>query len=301
MACLDHLHPGVWSYIDVSSSERIHRLYMPKWVSYALGDEALARMEHLLDHPPCGRMPSMLLYGDSNMGKTMVMEKFVRDHPDVHDGDGEVVSRRVLRLQMPAKPDDGRLYSQIIEGLGHQAPFARRGLDIEMLCLRLMHRSPPKVMIVDEVHHLLAGSVREQRQSLNQLKFLSNEFRMPIIALGTSEALYAMQTDAQIASRFEPFALPRWRESDAFRSFVVSYGRLLPLAKPSPFAEKDMVQKLMAYSGGLTGKVTKLLAQAAELAIRTKTESISMGLLEEAAAAGTFKLAAKTQAESAQP
>ena len=59
-----------------------------------------------------------------------------------------------------------------------------------------MHRSPPKVMIVDEVHHLLAGSVPEQRQSFNQLKFLSNKFRMLIIALGTSEALYAMQTDA---------------------------------------------------------------------------------------------------------
>lgn len=56
-------------------------------------------------------------------------------------------------------------------------------------------------MIVDEVHHLLARSVREHRQSLNQLKFLSTELRMPIIALGTSETLYAMQADPQIGSR----------------------------------------------------------------------------------------------------
>ena len=62
------------------------------------------------------------------------------------------------------------------------------------------------IVRVDEVHHLLAGTVREQRQSLNQLKFLSNELRMPVIAIGTSEALYAMQADPQIASRFEPFA-----------------------------------------------------------------------------------------------
>ena len=47
---------------------------------------------------------------------------------------------------------------------------------------------------------------------------------MPVIALGTSEALYAMQTDPQIASRFEPIALPRWRESAELRSFVVSFG-----------------------------------------------------------------------------
>jgi hypothetical protein len=154
-------------------------------------------------------------------------------------------------------------------------------------------------MIVDEVHHLLAGTVREQRQSLNQLKFLSNELRMPVIALGTSEALYAMQTDPQIASRFEPMALPRWRESTALREFIVSFGRLLPLHHPSPFGEKEMIQKLMAFSGGLTGRITTLLAQAAELAIREKTESISLALLDRAAAAGIFNLPAEQEPDEA--
>ena len=46
-----------------------------------------------------------------------------------------------------------------------------------------------RALIIDEIHHLLAGSVREQRSLLNQLKFLSSELRMPIVALGTSEAL----------------------------------------------------------------------------------------------------------------
>ena len=154
-------------------------------------------------------------------------------------------------------------------------------------------------MIVDEVHHLLAGSVREQRQSLNQLRFLSNELRMPVVALGTSEALYAMRADLQIASRFEPFALPRWHESAALREFVVGFGRLLPLHKPSPFGDKAMIQKLMVHSGGLTGKITTLLAQAAELAIRQKTESISLDLLMDAAAAGIFKLPAEQEIDDA--
>jgi hypothetical protein len=52
--------------------------------------------------------------------------------------------------------------------------------------------------------------------------------------------------------------------------FVVSFGRLLPLQRPSPFGDKDMIQKLMACSGGLTGKITTLLARAAELAIRRR-------------------------------
>ena len=51
-----------------------------------------------------------------------------------------------------------------------------------------------------------------------------------------------MQADPQVASRFEPFALPRWHESAALREFVVSFGRLLSLHKPSPFGDKAMIQ-----------------------------------------------------------
>ena len=297
MSCPKHLHPGVWSYLDDPIEERITRLYMPKWVAYARGDEALARMEHLLRHPSCGRMPCMLLYGDSDIGKTMIIEKFVRDHPDICNGFGEVEARKVLRLQMPPKPSDGKFYAQIIDALEHHVPFNKRGIDMEILGLRLLYRTPPKILIVDEVHHLLAGSVREQRQSLNQLKFLSNQFRMCVVALGTSEALYAMQTDPQIASRFEPLALPRWRESAELRTFVAGFGRLLPLEKPSPFDDKSMIQKLLAYSSGLTGRITTLLAQAAELAIRHKTESISIDLLDQAAGAGIYKLPAQQEEE----
>ena len=122
---------------------------------------------------------------------------------------------------------------------------------------------------------------------------------MPIVALGTSEALYAMQTDPQIASRFEPFALPRWKESAELRAFVTSFGRLLPLENPPPLAEKQLIRTLMAYSHGLTGRITTLLAQAAELAIREKTERISLALLERAADAGIYKLPVHEEAQEA--
>ena len=107
-----------------------------------------------------------------------------------------------------------------------------------------------------------------------------------------------MQADPQIASRFEPFALPSWHER-ALWEFVVSFGRLLPLHKPSPFGDQAMIQKLMVHSGGLTGKITSLLVQAAELAIRQKTESISLDLLIDAAAAGMFKIPAEQEIDGA--
>lgn len=142
---LEHLHVGVWSYLDESPQARINRLYAPKWVSYPRGNEALARMSHLLNHPPSGRMPCMLLHGDSNIGKTMIVEKFVRDNPDICNEFKEVEIRRTIQLQMPANPSDDKLYAQIIESLGIQAPVNRRNLDVELLGLRLLHRHPPRL------------------------------------------------------------------------------------------------------------------------------------------------------------
>jgi hypothetical protein len=67
-----------------------------------------------------------------------------------------------------------------------------------------------------------------------------------MVAVGTSDALHAMQSDAQIASRFEPFPLNRWRESDAFRNFIAGFGRVFPLKKPSLLEKREFLTKLLA-------------------------------------------------------
>jgi len=84
----------------------------------------------------------------------------------------------------------------------------------------------------------------------------------------------------QVASRFEPLLIPRWSETEAFRAFVVAYGRLLPLRKASPFGEPEIIRALITQSAGVTGRVTWLLGRAAELAIQDSSEFIDAGTLE---------------------
>jgi hypothetical protein len=68
------------------------------------------------------------------------------------------------------------------------------------------------------------------------------ELKIVIVAVGTSDAFHALQTDVQVASRFEPLLIPRWTETDALRAFIVAYGKLLPLRKSSPFGEPEMIR-----------------------------------------------------------
>lgn len=141
----------------------------------------------------------------------------------------------------------------------------------------------PRLLVVDEVHHLLAGNYREQRAALNLLKYLANDQKMSVVLVGTADAVVALQTDAQMSSRFTPMELPRWGESEEFRRFLHAFEKLLPLKRPSSLAQRDMVQLVLAATGGLTGAVAHMLTRAAEFAIRDRSERIGLAHLEKAA------------------
>jgi hypothetical protein len=277
---LSHVSGLIREQILADIGSRIRLVQTASWVSYARAQMILHELERRFDYPTCARMQCMLLYGESGMGKTMLIEKLERNHPSSYNEGRGITLRPVLTVQMPASPDERRLYTRILEILG--VPYTSRDQlsTLESRAIHILRELRVKLLCIDEVHHLLAGNYREQRRALNLLKFLANELRISVIAIGTQDAFHALQRDPQIASRFEPMLLPRWSESDAFRAFIIAYGRLLPLRKPSPFGEAMTIRALLKLSDGVTGHVTSLLARCAEVAIAEGIECIDVPLLE---------------------
>jgi len=276
---LSHLAATVKEEAFNDAPTRIRFAQTERWVEYSRGRLALEELERRFQYPTCARMPCMLLYGDSGMGKTMLIEKMQRQHPDsLHERRG-VRMRPVLRVQMTASPDERRFYTRLLELLG--APYTSHDQigALEGRVLHILHEICTKLLCIDEVNHLLAGTHREQRRALNLLKFMANELRIAVIAVGTIDAFHAIQIDSQVASRFAPLFLPHWTEVDGFRGFVTGFGRLLPLRKASPFGDAQMIRTLLDLSGGITGNVTELLARAAEAAILDGSESIDPAML----------------------
>lgn len=134
---------------------------------------------------------------------------------------------------------------------------------------------------VDEVHHLLAGSAHEQRAALNLLKYLENELQCSVVALGTQDARTAMQSDPQISSRFRPLEIPRWRDGEPLLRLSLACESLMPPRELSKLAERSMARTVLDRSGGITGNMTEILVQAAELALERNREHIDIELLEE--------------------
>jgi hypothetical protein len=256
-------------------------LQRDRWVSYPAGEAGQQRLGELLVTPARVRMPCLLIFGMSGTGKSMLLEKFQRDfarEPVKSSG-----RRAIVATQMPPVPQLCSLYAEIIRALDGSARPSPRLHELESTAIAMLKHAAPRMLIIDEIHHLLSCSAREQRAGLNAIKYLANTLRMAIVAAGTHKAVHVMRYDPQIASRFEQLELPVWSESEEFRGFVAGYIKLLPKRLS---AELD--QRLMAYilelTDGITGRITDLLHRAAAHAIATGSNRIEIDLLQHVGA-----------------
>ena len=75
-------------------------------------------------------MPNMLIIRPTNNGKTMIVEKFRRNHLPYESDDGEYEVIPVLMVQMPSNPTIQRFYATIIAALG--SPLIGTNLPLDM-------------------------------------------------------------------------------------------------------------------------------------------------------------------------
>ena len=225
-------------------------------------------------------MPNLLIVGETNNGKTTLIRRFVRGHPP-QESSGEVPSSiPVVAIEAPPVPDERRLYQAILREVF--APFrssARAG-QLEHEVVRLLATIGVKVLIIDEIQHVLAGPLLRQRAFLNVIKHLGNELQLPIVAVGTHDAFNAIQTDPQLANRFEPAVLQRWTMGEDYLRLLASFQKLLPLEHCPALLDPAMAIKVLSLSEGTIGEISALLCRAAIAAIENGTERITIASLD---------------------
>ena len=269
-----HLYPVARRLAALGPDERIHRIRADRWISYPRAEAALARLETLMSFPKRARMPNLLLVGDSGMGKTMIIEKFARDHPASFDETTGRLHMPVVAVQMVSGPDESRFYRRILAAIGApEPPRATLGV-LESLALRLLTELRPGLLVIDEIHSLQAGTIREQARFLDMLRFLGNELRVPLVCVGTAQARNALRTDDQLVRRFDAFALPPWRDGEDFTGLMSTLTRSLPLRRESQIDEKA-VARIIRVTGGITSGIFSIISQLAIAAIESGEERIA--------------------------
>jgi type II secretory pathway predicted ATPase ExeA len=279
---MEHLLEPLRAVAEADAATRIDVIRSTRWIKYPVADRILSRLEELLVYPKIARMPNLLLVGETNNGKSVLVNRFCQQHKPYASLDDEKLVCPVVKVEAPAKPDEKQLYRKLLDQLNAPYRLADRTDRMERQVFHVLQQVGTRMLIIDEIHNLLAGSSTNQRVFLNVLKGMANELQIVIVAVGTMEARNAMSADSQMSNRFVQKFLPRWQRDEEFLRLLASFERLLPLRKPSGLSDPAIAERIYSLSEvGTIGEIADVIMQAAVVAIRTGEERINRNVLNQ--------------------
>ena len=270
-----HIHESFRGVLGLSPQERVRFLYEPRWIGYARAKRILDDIAALLRMPKVARMRNMLIVGDSNNGKTKVIERFKELHGQGFVSEDSESIRPVIVVESPPSADEKGLYVSILSQFW--SPYKKNGTVTELRydAISRLRLCKAEILIVDEIHSLLVGPAAKLRMVMNTIKMLCNELRIPIVGVGTRDAVRVLHSDPQHASRFDVYALPLWKLDPEFQALLAGFESVLPLKQPSHLASPEMATLLHDICEGNLGDLHRLLIECSKVAIETGKECIT--------------------------
>lgn len=283
MSIYEHIHEDFRHVIALSDVERIEFLDQPRWIGYQVAQNILDTLQGLIHKPMRPRMPNLLIVGDSNNGKTTIIARFRHLCGQAYVNDESEPVKPVIVAEAPPSADEKGLYISILEQFF--APY--RATDptskLRYQVIHLFRACHVRMLIIDEFHSLLTGSPVKQREVMNAIKLLCNELAIPIVGVGTREAVRVLHTDPQHASRFDVMVLPVWELNVDFQRLLAGFEKVLPLKLRSNLHAPELAQRLYTISEGNTGNLHRLLIECSIEAIKSGKEQIDKTIVENKA------------------
>lgn len=264
---------------SLEMQERINEILSSKWIGYSKANEILEKLEDLLRHPKIHRMPNMLITGETNNGKTTIVEQFLKKHPNTNDPYDDTIQVPVVKIEMPPEATQDSIYISILRELFVPFQINAKKEEKASQVIGIMQRLKVRMLIIDEMNNLLDNTVLKQAQVLNTIKYLGNKLQIPIVAVGTKEAHRAILSDSQLSNRFKPYELKRWSLNIEYRKLLKSFEKLIGLKHKSQLDQRDIAIEIMSMSEGWIGEVSEIIKCAAIASIKNKNEKITVELL----------------------
>jgi hypothetical protein len=275
----DHLSPEVAKALQLTTAERIEFCQTDRWIGYTKAQQIVKQLDDLLVYPKSLRMPNLLLVGDSDNGKSSILQHFVRRHPIVKREDG-TPGPRVLWFSMPATPNESNFWSEMLWSLNIQHRDRDTPDKKSRQAFDALEYASVRMLAIDEFNHV-ANADKNSGRLLAAIKNLSSALRIPIVAAGTPSAPHTLRSDPQMHSRFEIARLDRWKLDKEYLRFLASYETMLPLAEPSNLASRELAPEIFKRAGlsSTIGGTVKLLKAASSHALTIGREKIDMHVL----------------------
>lgn len=280
MSAFEHVHPDFRHIMMLSDKERIDFLDEPRWIGYQSAQQIMDTLQGLLHKPARPRMPNLLLVGDPNNGKTTIVRRFQDLCGQGYVNEDAEPVKPIILAEAPPSADEKSLYISILERFFTPYRATDPASKLRYQVIHLFRACHVRMLVIDEFHSLLTGPAIKQREVMNAIKLLCNELAIPIVGVGTREAVRVLHTDPQHASRFDVMSLPTWELNQDFQRLLAGFEKVFPLKHPSRLHQPELATLLHAISEGNIGNLHRLLVECAKSAITGGKEQIDKSVVE---------------------
>ena len=101
-----HLTDEAANFLAGTTDERAYFILSNRWVAYPKAVQIFDHLNKMLKHPRTTRMPSLIVYGDSGMGESMLVDKFKADCAAGSAADTTPHHNKVLVVELSGRPTE---------------------------------------------------------------------------------------------------------------------------------------------------------------------------------------------------
>jgi|GEM_PF-2572642 len=251
------------------ADERIYYLYEQVYWELPRHKEIVEVMEWRFSLPPSDRPRSVVITGESGMGKTSVLREMLARHPAKRDKESGQLLKPVLYFEMPLLPGPERLIEEALSKAGY--PVEAR--NTATLCDYFERQVPavePCLVLVDEAQRANHVTPRGAgRQCFEVLKWFGMVLQCPVVVAGTGEIMEHFKRDNQLGRRFQHFDMPLWKTGKPLASYMQAIMANMPLRDGYESIICDSEDFLDAYlkktdrtTGGILSRAQDTVRQA---------------------------------------
>ena len=202
MSIMEHLDQRTINFLQGckapnAKEKKIAFVQDTPWIMHKEAQRIWDKMEEILEHPRTHRMRDLNIVARSNNGKTTILKRFAKAHQATIDEDTGELKAPIIAAVMPHDPTEILFINELLKAVQLSVKrtdtFANK---LEQL-YNALERIDCKVILIDEIQHIAAGTSREQHLLVNMMKNISSLLQLSFITAGAPAAINIFSFDDQ--------------------------------------------------------------------------------------------------------
>lgn len=290
-----HLDPSLEHLLERPAQERITSRWLGIFFQLDQVNKVLKELHIAARQPDHDRQMNLVIIGESGVGKSAILKYYVAEAKRAAEATNDgllptgYANIPAIRVSVPVE-NEADFYVRILAALGRKDRLTRPVHQLAHDAVELMRRCQVRLPIFDEFHNS-SPEAQSIRVFAATLKDVGATLARPLVLAGTERARRLVDNDPELATRcyvveMNAFSSP----NQQFDEMLYNFETQIPLRHASYLFDDPIRTELFELSQGLIGNVANLLQRAAEEAIESGEEKITLNGIRALPFAQTLRL-----------